>query len=232
MVENKLITLGCSLTHQNGWKERTALLTNRTLVNFAQGAGSNGLQINRLHEYIINNSIEENDIVIWQITASGRMPLRLNPDQQLLKEIIEIDETQFIPIDNTHYVKTVPNLFDGIPRIDILCNSPIINRPQVLEFDPRQELQTLVSTLILLSKSHKKLLIFFGWSNILPEKYKSIFANILRKHEINYIDNPYVDWARSNNKTFRDDTHPSQLAGEQFTDEVILPKLSELGWIT
>lgn len=232
MVENKLITLGCSLTHQDGWKERTALLTNRTLVNFAQSAGSNGLQINRLHEYIINNNIDENDIVIWQITASGRMPLRLNPDQQLLEEIIEIDETQFTPGRNCHYVKSVPNLFDNQPRIDILCNSPIINRPQIIEFDCRQELQTLVSTLILLSKSHKKLLIFFGWSKMLPVTHNSIFVNTLIKHKINYIDNPYVDWAKSNNKTFRDDTHPSQLAGEQFTDEVILPKLSELGWIT
>jgi hypothetical protein len=86
----KLVTFGCSLTHNYGLTEELANLLNVDLLNLAYTAGSNQLQINRFHEAILNKQIDKTDIVYWQVTSVIRGYNRLQ-----MNRFEEIDKTQF-----------------------------------------------------------------------------------------------------------------------------------------
>jgi hypothetical protein len=231
MVKNKLISLGCSLTNWHGLKEKAASLANLDLVNLSYGAGSNILQVNRLHEYIINNELNNDDIVLWQITGDGRNGLRLQANAHNVEKVKHIQTTQF-EFPRHHYIDTSVNIFDGQSRIDLLCGSPILDEPDVVElFDANQQTQTLLATIILLHKMHPKTLIFFGWDDILDNNNKEIFLSFLNKHSITHLEQSYVNWVKENNGKFVDGSHPTIESGEMFAEHIIIKKFKELNWI-
>jgi hypothetical protein len=109
---HKLITLGCSITHQAGWADYLRQCMDVELINLAQSAGSNDLQQRRFQEYVFKNNIDTNTIIIWQITTPSRFYNRV-----FLTEIIEKE------IKNaTNFPKAVysnKNLFDNFSRVDM-----------------------------------------------------------------------------------------------------------------
>jgi hypothetical protein len=232
MVKSKLICLGCSLTAWAGLKEKTAQLSNLNLVNLSESAGSNILQVHRLHEYILDNEISGDDIMLWQITGDVRNGLRLQASRNNVEKVKQIQLTQFTPISRYHYVDRSVNIFDREPRLDILCHSPILHEPTSIDlFDANQQTQTLLATIILLHKIHSRLLVFFGWDGVLVNNNKQIFLSFLNKHSIPYIEQSYVNWVRQNNGEFHDNLHPTQESGELFAQHMIVKKFNELGWV-
>lgn len=226
-MKNKLITLGCSLTWDIGVKEKLAALTDRTLVSLAQTAGSNGLQINKFHEYILQNDIDTNDIVIWQITSPTRNAVRLYPSTENRKLVYDIQKKDFSPIDRYHYIENSFNSFDKLSRLDMLCNSPL----SLVEFDQNEQIQNVLTNIILCSKVYPKTLIVFGWKEMFKFNEMQVFKKYFEKHDVKYIENFYTNWVRENKLGFWDgDKHPDTTAGEHWATEVIYPKLVELGW--
>jgi hypothetical protein len=232
MVKAKLICLGCSLTHMPGLKEKTALLSNLGLVNLSQGSGSNMLQVHRLQEYILYNKISGDDIVLWQITADSRNGLRLPSSYSEAEQTKQTQLKVFTPKKRHHYIESSLNIFDGEPRLDILCNSSILHKHHILDlFDANQQTQTLLATIILLHKIHPRLLVFFGWDQVLTNANKKTFLSFLDKHAISYIEQSYINWVRQYNGEFIDSGHPTSEWGELFARHVIVKKFDELGWI-
>lgn len=228
----KLLTFGCSLTQHKGLKEKLSELLDAKLINFAVGAGSNGLQIYRFHEYIINNKLDKDDIILWQITVDRRNAIRLEYSPSLNKKFKKIEddwalEGKYI----RHYLTTSTNVFDGLPRYDILSSSPIHDEEQYTHtFDYRQQSETLLANLILISKFHPRLLVFFGWDNILAN-YDKTFIKIMEENGINFIaDKTYLTWVKDNNGTLQDDLHPTEESGKRYATEVLYPKIKDLGW--
>ncbi len=74
----KLFTFGCSMTDYEGIKERLSELLDVELINSAQSAGSNQLQVKRFHQLILENQISSDDIIYWQVTFSHRRFKRLS----------------------------------------------------------------------------------------------------------------------------------------------------------
>ena len=89
---SRLITLGCSLTYDIGMKERLAELLAYDLISHAQTAGSNGLQINKFHEYVLENDVDKQDLVLWQITSPTRNHVRLYPNIVNTKKVKDIQD--------------------------------------------------------------------------------------------------------------------------------------------
>jgi len=222
-----LITLGCSITCQLGWKDALAGKLSTDLINLSESAGSNTLQIQRLHEHIINNSLTDEDIIIWQVTAP-RFSLRLKSTDNNVKIASEIQIKQFLPKDQYHSVTKSVNFFDNLPRIDLLCNSSMIDQNTKLNFDSNQDLETLLATLILLKKAHKKLLVFLGWDSAIEHKEK--FFTKLSEHNVDCVKESLVDWVKSNNLSMSDGRHPSLDSYVSYGLTVLAPKLQDLGW--
>ena len=221
----KLITLGCSLTHHKGVKETLAKLLNLKLLDLAYGAGSNHLQISKLHDLLISNQIDKNDIIYWQVTAINR-PYKRMP-YVYLNKVTQIQNSKFAKSNCVHYVESIENIFDNNKRIDLLSNSPGLTKG----FDVEQHLQELLATMILLKSFCFKLIIVFGWKNVMPDTYFVRFKNILQEYKIDYIEQPYLEYAVNNKLEMLDDMHPAESAGKQYANEIIYPALKELGWI-
>ena len=226
-----LITLGCSITSLSGWKEKIASTLAVPLINLSQSAGSNTLQIQRLHEYIINNSLVDQDIIIWQITAP-RFSQRLVATVENAMLAAEIQKTQFGGSEvMVHYSSKSINFFDDQRRIDILCNSPLINDHVRRDFNDADELESVLATLILLKKFHPRLLVFLGWHDVINRDFKEKFFAQLTKNQIDFVADPLVDWVKRNNLPFDDSLHPKQESHESYALNVLLPQLDQLGWI-
>ena len=64
---SKFVIFGCSLSaegHVMSWPQRISEVTGINCVNLAVPASSNQLQIERFKEYILDNQLEKDDIVI------------------------------------------------------------------------------------------------------------------------------------------------------------------------
>ena len=220
----KLVTFGCSLTHNHGLTEELANLLNVDLLNLAQTAGANQLQINRFHEAILNKQIDKTDIVYWQVTSVIRGYDRLQMNR--FEEIDKIQKEQFTGFLH-HYICGSVNIFDKKNRIDLLSTSPV--NPKNL--DENQELQTLLSTIILASYFTPKIIVVFGWKNVMTRSQMDIFKKQLLEHRINYIDYPYLEYATANGLEMLDNNHPAAVSGGIYSKKIIYPKLVSLGWV-
>lgn len=227
----KLITLGCSFTYLDGLRERLAELLNYENVNFSTSAGTNLLQVHKFQEYILNNKLDVDDIIVWQVTYSSRNGLRVGPNTPLSDEALKIERKMFYPL-STHFDKDNKNVFDNLERYDLLQRSPIVKEKDILlNFDENDQLQTLLSTIIMASKFHKKLLVMFGNNDVLTKENRQTFEDYLNKHNVNYIDESFVSWVFRTRLDFRDPVHPSSNAGMLFAEKVLYQRMVELKWI-
>jgi hypothetical protein len=222
---SKLITLGCSITSQCGVKEHLSKLLNLENLDLSHSAGSNQLQVKRLFELFLNNRIEKNDIVCWQITGVYRNYLRLQLDSQ--QQVEDIQKNNFKdPYHHYTYSKN-KNIFDQKNRIEILCNSPLVEN----EFDENDELQTLLGTIILLKQYCKNIIIVFGWKEVMLTDQKTVFKKLLNEYDIDFVDEYFLEFSKDRNMPMMDNMHPGLEAGTLYAEEVIYKKIKNLGWI-
>ena len=221
----KLITIGCSLTNLFGFSQTLADLLNVELIDLSYPASSNQLQVNRLHELILSQQVDKEDIVYWQITGINRKNGRLQMDR--FAEIDKIQKDQFTKPNHHYVINENINIFDKKNRIDLLCNSPAAST----DVDSNQDLQMLLATIILMSHVTPKLIVTFGWKNIMLPTHMVAFKKQLTDHEINFIEETYLDYTVNNNLEMFDDGHPGSGAAGPYLKEVIQPKLVSLGWI-
>lgn len=214
---HKLITLGCSITHQAGWADYLRQCMDVELINLAQSAGSNDLQQRRFQEYVFKNNIDTNTIIIWQITTPSRFYNRV-----FLTEIIEKE------IKNaTNFPKAVysnKNLFDNFPRVDMLCTA----KPPEYNKDEYQALEDLLFYLIVARKMTPNLLIIFGWEQAMDPAVFEKFKLVLTEHNIEYINDPIIEWCLKNNLPFNPSLHPTIGSSSIFAKDIIIPKLEKM----
>lgn len=218
----KLVTLGCSLTHQIGWADYVSACTQLPLVNLSQSAGGNQIQQHRFKEYLLAGNANIQDIVIWQITSThrkhGRIKLNNSWRKKLAKEL-------YVPFSSHPTItQKYSNLFDGKKRIDFLCTSDCIEDPD----DEEQLIEDLLFYLVTAKQFFPKLLIVFGWQRVLPPPYMRKFKKLLNSFNIDYIDEPIANWCEKNKLGFKGSLHPTQLSYQIYGQKVIVPKLNEL----
>ena len=222
----KLFTFGCSLTEFEGIKEKLSSLLNVELINSAQAAGSNQLQINKFNELVLEDKITNNDIIYLQITFMYRKYKRLTMRDLDIVEDIQKTKHKYI---GSHYVIKSLNVFDNEKRIDLMSNSPWFeSNLDESEVDFNNDLQTLLSTIILAKKITKNVLVVFGWDDIIPLEYIKTFKTYLNKHNIKYIDKSYLSFINENNLDYMDDLHPTKKSAEIFAETIVYPLLNEM----
>jgi len=222
----KLITIGCSLTKLFGFSQTLADLLGTELIDLSHPASSNQLQVNRLHELLLSEErIDSTDIVYWQITGARRKNARLQMNR--FEEIDKVQQEQFTYPWHHYIINENVNIFDGKNRIDLLCCTPV----KTAELDADQDLQMLLANIILMSHVTPKIIIAFGWEKIMLPSQMAIFKKKLTEHNINFIEETYLEYAINNNLEMFDDGHPGAGAAGPYLKEVVQPKLVSLGWI-
>jgi hypothetical protein len=176
-------------------------------------------------QFIALDRIDPSDLVIWEITSIYRTFGKHQINHSLLAD--QIQERDFTPMDQTHIAYTGPNMFDGQRRIYSLCNSPM-SQP----VDQYDDLQRLVGMISLVKRAYPKLLIFFGWSGVMNRIDLNTVKSKFSEHGIEILDECYVDWCNDKKLEFSDQMHPGPLAAALFVEQIILPRLQSLGWVT
>lgn len=224
MNYNRLISLGCSLTHHHGWASRVAQALKIPLVNLAKSGGSNQLQVYKMQKMILENEVKPTDLIIWQITGSERKYLRLCNTPDNLKLAIKDSMNSESPT----YEITNPNMFDNIGRINFLCYSThALDTFRDKEDDSSQYLEDLLFMIKVSSYITKNILVIFGWQQALSINELDIFKTYLTHNNIDYINEPIVEWCHSKDLQFKDrtKTHPTYDSYAEYADKIILPKL-------
>jgi len=225
----KLFTFGCSLTDYKGVKEKLSELLNVEVVNSSQSAGSNQLQVKRFQKLILENEIKSDDIIYWQVTFMFRRYRRLMKHH--LEHIEDIQRNSF-KYEGVHFLSQVKNVFDNDIRIDLMSNSPWLEKYlDESEVDYNEELQTLLSNLAIAKKVTKKMIVVFGWDEVVPMEYMIIFKKYLDKHKIEYIDETYLSYTLRNKLKFSDNEYPGHPTPESayvFAESVVYPKLKQI----
>jgi len=211
-----------------GWKELLCKKYDFKLVNSAMFAGSNNLQVRRIHSYIVNNQINKDDIIIWQITGQLRFSFSVNCDDEWTRRLNDIE----IEDENARYYIDAPiNYFSNNIHKDVLSNHPLI-KPASEYFDFNQSMEELISTIILLNNTYK-ILVIIGWEGALTEASDNYdkFNNLLRNNNVPHLREAYLAWAIRCKQPLADDLHPTMEASKTYGETVLFPTLRKLGWI-
>ena len=115
---------------------------NYELVNLALAGSGNDLQLNLMKEYLTDNKINPNDIIIWQIASPDTLTLRVGPEYYEEAKVLN----DHMPRHMNHFVAKSKNKFDNLYRIDLLFHSPMrkLGRNPLLE-DSKQQYQALLA---------------------------------------------------------------------------------------
>ena len=177
---------------------------------------------------ILENQISSDDIIYWQVTFSHRRFKRLMKHH--LPVIEEIQRNTF-KHEGVHF-KTSKNIFDGEIRIDLMSNSPWLeDNLDEIDVDYNDELQSLLSTIILAKKVTNKIIVVFGWDEVVPSEYMGGFKEFLDKHKIDFIDESYLSFVIRNNLKFSDyvyPNHPTKDSAVFFAENVVYPRLKQI----
>lgn len=227
----KLFTLGCSLSDSRGWKDAIAEKAGIDIVNSAMYASSNNLQVRRMHSHIINNEIDKDDIIIWQVTSQMRTSFSVAMCNKWVKKL------DYKPKQDgcQYHIDAPANYFDGIQHVDVLSNHPIMK--EAAEFyDFAQSLEELLSTIILLNNSYK-VLVFVGWQGALDEVQQNFdkFTQALATNNVPHMPESLMDWVLRNDMRLDEHDpaglHPTMESSEAYGEQALYPKLQELGWL-
>lgn len=215
----RLITLGCSLTHQAGWAQYLAECMQLPLYNLAQSAGSNQLQQKRIQEFIFTNNIASTDIVVWQLTSTIRYHKRemLNENNQKL-----IEQCKNNNIHPT-IIESNVNIFDSSARVDYLCNSV----DDINDIDEAQVLEDLLFYIVSIKKFTSNFFVFLGWEKSIPLEFQEKFKNLLDKHQINYFNECLVDWCHQQNLKFDLLNHPTVGSSSIYARDILFPAIEK-----
>lgn len=230
---NKLLVFGCSLSaagHLKTWSDQVKEVINLDdqdveLWNYAVPASSNVLQIKRFQEYLVNHNINENDMVIWQVTGSERGHRRISNrvEKDLPEEFSKLTRKK-----NTFFNGAI-NYFDQKRRIDLLCHHPNCVGSHI---DEEEVLQELLFCFKVAKKFSKKVLVFLGWDEAVPYEHSKKFTNFLKDNNIDYISESLVSYTKRNNlPLLPDGTHPGEDAYISYANNMIVPAIKNLGWL-
>lgn len=191
-------------------------------------AGSNNLQVRRIHSYIVNNQINKDDIIIWQITGQLRYSFSVNCDDEWNRRLSDIDVEDE---DARYYIDAPTNYFTGKIHKDVLSNHPLTKQASEY-FDFNSSLEELISTIILLNNTYN-ILVIMGWEGALREDGENYykFNRLLTDNKVPHLDESYVSWAMRNNRAMAEDLHPTMTTSETYGRTVLIPELKRLGWL-
>lgn len=221
-----LHVFGCSLTHSETWKNSVASALNINLVDYSDGAASNCLMIKRFHYCVLEDLINKNDIIIWQITFP-RISLRWIDNSHNRQKLEEFESPSF---SYYNYVIKSKNFFDNQYRIDLLDNHPLITNQMHIDLDHCQDLETLTANLVLAKKMYPKLLVLLGWKDVIHCDYETKFWKKIEEHNIDCIKTPILNWVIDHDLPLIDDGHPTASSSLLYGEKVVVPKLQQLKW--
>lgn len=231
----RLITLGDSLTNGDwNWPTPLAQKLKCPLINFAIPGTQNALCIQKMQDFILNDELKEDDIVIWEMTLSWKPVVRIRlehlEEAERIRQEMKENNSEFEHFALTNY----KNKIDDKHRIDLIDISPMLNKFILLDAprDIPNQLQNLLFMFYIVKKMCPRLLVIQAKKIFIKdEDYWVKMREYLKEKDIEFVDEGILDWCEEMNLDFKDPLHPTPKSMSIYAMQVLHPKLKQLGWL-
>ena len=227
----RLIVLGDSLSAGNSnWPELLSKDLNCELINFAKPAIQNLLQIQILQDWLLENKLFFDDIIIWQIGWSLHETVHVGIEHINKIERFERIIKNKIGISQYHIRN---NLIDDEQRISLLPVSPLQHKffDRKRKSDEAEILQNLLFMFFIIKKMCPKILIVRGTDDFVKYEYWTNMEKFFKEKNIDYLNESIYNWCIKENLEIGIDNHPTTESLRVYIDKVLYPKIKSLGWL-
>jgi len=238
----RLIALGDSLTSKdNSWPNPLSKQLDCELINFGITASQNLLQIQLFQDWILDNDLKADDIIIWQIGMSSDPVIAVGLEQKSRVERLERRVQKKFSM--SHYHLRGNNKIDKTERFNLLHISPMYRKLNTMSHpNPEADvLQTMLFMFTMMKLVCPRVLVVLGADWMIKKEHWENMKEFFVKKDIAFLDKSIVTWCSENNLQFLEDLfevptshprgHPTKESFEIYTEQVLLPKLKSLGWI-
>jgi hypothetical protein len=229
----RLITLGDSITAGDRyWAGKLSNELNCELINLALPAAQNPLQIQIMNEWLLDNDLQSDDIVIWQLGLSWHPLVCIGTEHW---DKVERADRLTRPIFDVPSYLITNNKVDNKDKINLLHINPIlgkfINRKHTN--NDADVLQNLLYMFNIIKKICPRILIVKGKNDWISNlEYWKNTKEILGEKKIDFLDEGIVDWCiRNKLEIMSDNIHPTEESSHTYAIKELLPKLKSLGWV-
>ena len=219
-----LHTFGCSLTASTDWPKNLAEQLGRKLKNHGVPAGDNTTQVRRFKDCILNQSVDAQDLVIWEVTYLNRLGFRLSPDHHFFTRNRDNKDV------NINFHRSSKNIVDNEMHIDYVS----FNEDWYDVNWHVQNVSEMLTDLLFCFKIANETtrggcLVWFAENNIFEDNNtKDNFMAFLRNKKINMVDYDLglMNWTRGNNYNLAPDgMHPASEIYNLYAETVIKPRI-------
>ncbi len=199
----RLIVLGDCLSSSPSWVDYISKKLDCEVINFSATYSTNETQIFSLQDYLFENNLDFEDVIIWQLSKTY----------------------------NTN--KIGPSLEEALSkpsRYYCYLSNQLKNREVEFSMNGEDQLKEIMSLLITARKWTERILVFRGWKEIIPSEETKLIAKQLREHKIEFFSETLIDWSYENNFFFNTNGVPSYETQCKFCDKLILPKFNLMKW--
>ncbi len=225
---NKIHAFGCSLTAQHNWR----YLEDVNVTSYAVSGGAHNMQLVSYGNGRHAETIERDDIIIWQITDPRRHAYNVIANDVRVKDPMPGHSVGRLVTENIYTGKEmhmytshlIEKWFEGDNIVNYIS---VANDMAELE----DNIYSLLWSLNGIKRMNTKLLVVFGWDDGLPVGCKDKMINFFGLNSIAIIEPSILDWTLEQGYEQSSSCHPNDEGYKAFTEEVLEPKLKSLGWI-
>lgn len=231
----EIVVLGCSLSAQPGYADYIYENYHSIVHNLAVCAGSNDLQQLRLTNLYFDNKIDNETILLWQVTSPMRKFMVSPYDDDRFcygTPSSPYDKNSFCygasPSEYFDWMLQDVSLTGKRHRIWLNNNKKVKAVPNCLSDDAA--LQNLAMDIFQWSLIVKKVFVTVGWRDMVDADTLEGFLEFLSSKNIDTLphDQCIVDWCRDNQQPFGDNMHPDKLGYVNWFRSTLEPRLAPL----
>lgn len=217
----QIISLGCSLTAPyTGYINYLSKAHGLNITNLAVAAGSNEIQSFRLNNLLVNDQIDRDAILLWQITSPWRSLRTFTAfDSKPYADNCVSDKNL---IHDCFYENT--GCFDEQSLL-LLSNHKYFEN---YNHNPPYNLHMTVCDIYKWSFLVKDIIVYLGWSFLDREEPINKSLEFLSKAKnITVIpkEQSILDVCKNNNWSLEDDSHPTRESSIKWAKQVLEPVL-------
>ena len=231
----------------NNYNPCTWSAKNIDMESWAMSGSGFDAQLCMWNTLLLNDDIDKDDIIIFQLTNPHRFTIPINDDSTnyygaRLKEDYQKDRLEqhgcFQLIENEYFTEKNAYGFDPACTYPLDVKKIAMNSKQnvygqtgrMMEEDPFR-LHMVLSALRSIKSFNKKLLVIVGHENSIRKETLSKLFDAFDKFNIDYIKTGIVEYSINNNYGVDKSGHSTQQGYKAFTSDVVKPKLEQLEWI-
>ena len=216
-----LMTLGCSLSDiQRNWGVRLAELLNVDKhVHYAFAGGGNQQLLDCISDYTLQNNLDDLTLV-YQITSMGRKG-GLWPKEYIKPHVLD-PETEHSVDHGGSWQKF--NSFFG-EQIFLWAGNADVLENNVTKHNKLVMVSRTISTLCTLAKAGVDVTVFRGWAGGIQAEHWEKVLPVMKRYNLNVIEECYVEWCTNTDQRFADALHPGSEGAFAFAEQIIYPTL-------